>query len=84
MNKIKREHLIENINGGIFHRDIKRSEMRNEKKERNKIWMKFKKVKKKQKKTNLKRMKSEKNDIIQRKNKFIAFDKFFFIYEVKI
>lgn len=29
-------------------------------------------------------MKSEKNDIIQRKNKFIAFDKFFFIYEVKI
>lgn len=84
MNKIKREHLIENINGGIFHRDIKRSEMRNEKKERNKIWLKFKKVKKKQKKTNLKRMKSEKNDIIQRKNKFIAFDKFFFIYEVKI
>lgn len=58
MNKIKREHLIENINGGIFHRDIKRSEMRNEKKERNKIWMKFKKVKKKQKKN-----KSKKNEI---------------------
>lgn len=51
MNKIKREHLKENINGGIFHRNI-RSETRNEKKERNKIWMKFKKVKKKQKKQN--------------------------------
>lgn len=75
MNKIKREHLKENINGGIFHRNT-RSETRNEKKERNKIWMKFKKVKKKQKKTKLKRMES---DIIQRKNKF-AFDKFFFLF----